>query len=160
MLTMVNRIVTLAMVLEAPGSLPYAGIVGGEHAAFTTGGKDLVLAERESADIAHGANLSPLILRPDRLGAVFNDPDSMFARKFYDGIHVARPACEMNRDHCLSARRQRRADGFGSDYLANAIDIGDDRLRTAHRHTACGGDKSTGWNNDFVTGTDAQGAQC
>ena len=39
------RVVTLAMILVAPGPAPKLLIVGGHHATFTTGREDLVLAK-------------------------------------------------------------------------------------------------------------------
>src|SRR5208282_991165 len=92
MLAAKHRVITLAMILVTPGTLPKLLIVRGHHPTFAAGGQDLVLTERECRHVSQGAYGFAFIGGAMGLGAIFDNFQTMLFRQFKNRIHVARPA--------------------------------------------------------------------
>src|SRR5882672_10372338 len=95
-LMIVKSIVTLAMVLEAPGALLNRFVVGGEHAAFAARRHDFVLTKRERRYVSEAAYRAAFIVGAVGLRAIFYHFQSACSREFQNGIHITRPACQMD----------------------------------------------------------------
>src|ERR1700734_2371976 len=68
-----------------------------------------------------------------RLGAIFNNLQSMRAGELQDRVHVAWPPGKVHHDNGLSTGREHAADGVSRQVLAVCIDVGDYRTG-AHRY--------------------------
>src|SRR5436190_9600491 len=121
----VHGIMALTMILVRPHALPQRGIVGCHHTALATGGKDFVLTERPRAYVTDRSHRPAVVRGAVRLGTVLDHYDVALACERHDGIHVARPAGEMNQENRLRARGKHRRDGFGRQILGILIDVGE-----------------------------------
>src|SRR3954468_14518339 len=116
----VHGIETLAVVLERPSALPDLFRIGGEHATFTTGGKNLVLTERESSGIGEQTSGTRFVCGAEGLGAILNYLQMVFSGKLKDGIHVARPAGKMDGNNGLGPGRENGLDRLRCNVLSGA----------------------------------------
>src|SRR6266550_7711509 len=92
-LLIVTSIVTLAMVLEAPGALPNRFVVSGEHAAFAARRHDFVLTKRKRRYVSEASHRTAFVYSAVGLRAIFYHFKSAFSCEFQNGIHITRPAC-------------------------------------------------------------------
>ncbi len=113
-----DGVVALAVILERPGGLVEAGVVGGEHATFAARGHGLVLAEGEGGHVAEAADRATAIRGAVGLGAIFDDLEAELASQRENGIHVAGPASEVNGHHGPGARSDGGAKSFSGNGLA------------------------------------------
>src|SRR5690606_13460720 len=91
MLALIHRFPALAVVLVRPHARPQLAVIGGHHAALTTGGHDLVLAERPAAHVPDGADRPALVASPMGLCAVLDHMQTALPRQLHDRVHVAGP---------------------------------------------------------------------
>ena len=106
------------------------------------------------------ADHTALVARPMRLSAILDYIDVVRFCERHDGIHIARPACEVNTDDRPGARREHGLDRLGSNVLTFAIDIREYRNGPGIDDTAGRRQKGPRSNYDFVTGANAQDLEC
>src|SRR5690606_36716468 len=89
---LVHGLPALTVILVGPHPRPQRFVRGGDHAAFSAGGHDLVLAEGPCADVADGSDGPAHVLRTVCLRAILDHVDHALAGLLHDRIHLARPA--------------------------------------------------------------------
>src|SRR5690606_8728267 len=107
----------LAVVLVRPHARPQLAVIGGYHAAFPTGGHDLVLAERPAAHVPDGADRPALVASPMGLGAVLDHMQTALAGQLHDRVHIAGPAGQVNTDDRPGTLGQHRPHRIGGNVL-------------------------------------------
>ena len=150
MLTIVNGIVTLAMVLEAPRALPNPLVIGREHAPFSAGRHDFVLTKGKSGYISERTDRAAFVSRAVGLRTVFNHFESASPCEFQNRIHITRPPCQVYSHNGLRPRREEGPYGIRSYVLAIGINIGYDRSGAAHHCTTRRGDEGPAWNDYLI----------
>ena len=87
-----DGVIAFPVVFKRPDPFPVFPIIGGYHAPFPAGGDDLVLAEGEGTHVPDTARLSPFILGPVSLGAIFDHDEPVRPGQLHYRIHITRPA--------------------------------------------------------------------
>src|SRR5579863_1350063 len=152
-----RKIMVPAVVFITPGSLPKRGIVGKNHASLTAGRNDLVLTEGKCGDISERTNATSLVSRAVRLGAVLDDKEGILVREIHDGIHIARPPCQVHHDNGLGSLRFHFANRIDVDILAIQVNVSEYRNGATNKHAARRGNEAPTRNNDLIARADAKG---
>src|SRR5690606_35920678 len=118
---LVHGLPALAVILVGPHPRPQRFVRGGDHAAFSAGGHDLVLAEGPCADVADGSDGPALVLRTVCLRAILDHVDPALAGQLHDRIHVARPAGQVHADDCSGIGGKYGFDGPRGDILRVSV---------------------------------------
>jgi len=93
----------VAMVAERAAFPAKVFVHGQNHAALTSGGKMLGLAEAEAADIADGADGAAVIFAADGLRTVLDNIEVMLLRNVHDAAHITDDTVQMHDDDALGA---------------------------------------------------------
>src|SRR5690606_42145205 len=92
-LALIHRFPALAVVLVRPHAGPQLAVIGGYHAAFPTGGHDLVLAERPAAHITNGADRPTLATCSMGPGSILDHMQPMLTGQRHDRVQIGRAPC-------------------------------------------------------------------
>ena len=131
----------------------------GEDGASLAGRHQLERLEAErrgDTKIAHG-DASPR--RSVGVGCVLNDRQPMLLGDGAQRIDIRRMSSEVDRDDSPCTWGNGLFDGLRRKIKGARIDIGENRDSVARQYRRCGGDKSDGWNDHFVSTLDSHGAQ-
>ena len=159
MLALEDGLVALAMVLVLPGPLPQPPPVGEQHAALAAGGHDLVLAEREAADVAEGADWTPFVQCAVGLGTVLDQHQVAVPNELQQRVHVARVPAQVNADHDPRSGGQHSLDAGRGQVLGISVDVGEHRPAASQRNHSGGGEKGPRRHHHLVTRLERDGVQ-
>src|SRR5205809_6808178 len=115
--------------------------------------------QTETSRRAEGSNSSSSVLCENRLSAVFDYSEIIFAGYIQNAVHIARPASEMNRQDCASPSRDGSND-FGRINIVIFSDIHENRRRAQNSNTAGRGNKRIRHSDNFVARTYTQTLEC
>ena len=93
------------------------------------------------------------------LGGVFYQMDLVVGSQCIEGIEVTRTSADMHTNNGQSFFSYGVSDGLWGNIVGVGIDIGEDWDAAGGDDCAGGGYKSISWDNYFVAGADADGAE-